>query len=149
MNNDMQIQWVTPPETIAKNLQDYGRRVLVALHAVAVYWGQGCQTQARNTRTWTDRSGAARSGLFFAVDGLGFQPFIGQLGEKGRAEAIAAKTDTATIEGDANHLVITLGHTVFYGKFLELSNGGKHAVIMSTVQGNLPQLERLLKETFR
>jgi len=132
-------QWVVKPEQLAKNIEAY---------ALAVRWGQECQDKSRKAAPWTNRSGAARSGLFFAVDGLGFQPFIGQLGEKG-AEALAAKTDTATVEGDAQHLVITLGHTVFYGKFLELCNGGKYAVVMSTIESNLPQLEKLLKETFR
>lgn len=140
-------QWVTPPENLIKNIEAYGKRVLVALHAVAVRWGQECQDKARKTAAWTDRSGAARSGMFFAVDGLGLEPFIGQLGPKG-SEALAAKTDTATIEGDEYHLVITLGHTVFYGKFLELCNGGKYAVVMSTIEGNLPGLERVLKDTF-
>ena len=141
-------QWVEPPEKLARNIEAYGQRVLVALHAVAVRWGQECQDKARKAATWTPRTGAAQSGLFFAVDGLGFQPFIGALGKDG-AKALAAKTDTATIEGDDKHLVITLGHTVFYGKYLELCNGGKYAVVMSTIESNLPHLEKLLKETFR
>jgi hypothetical protein len=42
-----------------------------------------------------------------------------------------------------------LGHTVFYGKYLELSNGGTHAVVMSTIEENLPMLERMLQDTLK
>jgi hypothetical protein len=41
-----------------------------------------------------------------------------------------------------------LAHTVFYGKYLELSNGGKYAIVMSTLEGNLPKLERMVQEVF-
>jgi hypothetical protein len=58
-------------------------------------------------------------------------------------------SDVAVESGSNDTLIITLGHTVFYGKFLELSNGGRYAIIMSTIESNLPNLERLLQEVFR
>jgi len=42
-----------------------------------------------------------------------------------------------------------LGHTVFYGKYLETSNGGRYAVVMSTIERNLPKLERMLQDALK
>jgi hypothetical protein len=54
-----------------------------------------------------------------------------------------------TIEsGDKDTLIITLGHTMFYGRWLELSKGGQYAIIMSTIESNLPALDRMMKDTF-
>jgi hypothetical protein len=138
-------QWVVSPAVIAKGLQDYGQRALIALQAVANYWGQGVQDQARQDAPWEDRTSNARGGLFFAVDGFGLQTITGEV----TAEARAEMSDVTVESGSRDTLIITLGHTVFYGKFLELSNGGKYAVIMSTIETNLPKLERLVQELFQ
>ena len=94
---------------------------------------------------WEDRTGNARGGLFFAVDGFGLQPLTGEV----TPEAKSQMNDTSVESGDANTLIVTLGHTVFYGKFLELSNGGKYAIVMSTIEKNLGELEALMREIFR
>jgi hypothetical protein len=139
------IQWIKTPEQLVLNIQRYGQLVLAVIYAVAVRWGQIVQDSMRRSAPWEDRTGNARSGLFFAVDGFGFQPFVGQV-TPGVAEL---NTDHVTIEGSKDSLIITAGHTVFYGKYLELNNGGKHAVVMSTIEAHLPQLERNLQEVFR
>ncbi len=139
------IQWITPPEKLVLNIQRYGQLVLAVIYAVAVRWGQICQDAMRQGAPWADRTGNARSGLFFAVDGFGFQPVIGQV----TPGALEQNTDKVTIAGSKDSLIITAGHTVFYGKFLELTNGGKYAVVMSTLEANLPGLERNLQEIFR
>jgi hypothetical protein len=64
-------------------------------------------------------------------------------------EAKSEMSDVVVESGSENMLIITLGHTVFYGKFLELSNGGRYAIIMSTIESSLPSLERRLQEIFR
>ena len=114
------------------------------MQAAATYWGQQIQDEARNKAPWEDRTGNARSGLFFGVDGFGLAPVTGIVtpGPK------ASMTDVAIEAGDENTLIIVLAHTVFYGKFLELSNGGRYAVVMSTIEENLPDLERMMKELF-
>lgn len=138
-------QWVVSPAVIAQGLEDYGERAMVALQAVANYWGQSIQDEARESAVWEDRTGNARGGLFFAVDGFGLDTITGTV----TPDAKSQMSDVAVESGDANTLVITLGHTVFYGKFLELSNGGKYAVVMSTIEKNLPGLENLLKDSLR
>lgn len=137
--------WVVSPDVIAKGLEDYGQRAMVAIQAAANYWGQDIQNQARQEARWEDRTGAARGGLFFAVDGFGMSPITGEV----TAEAKAEMSDVAVESGSADTLIITLGHTVFYGKYLELSNGGRYAVVMSTMESNLSMLERLVKDIFR
>ena len=139
-------KWVVSPDVIAKGLDDYGNQVMVALQAVANYWGQGVQDQARQDAPWEDRTANARGGLFFAVDGFGMQTITGDVTPEARS---LMKDDVSVESGDANTLIITLGHTVFYGKFLELSNGGKYAVVMSTIEKNLSELERMVQDIFR
>lgn len=137
--------WVIPPEKeLVPNVEKYGKDIFVALQAAATYWGQRNQDDARIGAPWTDRTGNARGGLFFAVDGFGLNPVTGMV----TSEA-SLNSDVAIESGDKNTLIITLGHSVFYGKFLELKNGGRYAIIMSTIEGNLPMLERMVQDIFR
>jgi hypothetical protein len=137
-------EWVVSPDVIAKGLDDYGQKALVALQAVANYWGQSIQDEARENALWEDRTANARGGLFFAVDGFDLGTITGEVSPEAKAEM----SDVAIESGDAQTLIITLGHTVFYGKFLELSNGGRYAIVMSTIENNLPKLERMVQEVF-
>ena len=138
-------QWVVSPEVIAKGLEDYGDKAMVALQAVANYWGQGVQDEARENASWEDRTSNARGGLFFAVDGFDLGTITGEVTPEAKSEM----GDVAVESGSKDTLIITLAHTVFYGKFLELSNGGRYAIIMSTIEANLGSLERLVQDVFR
>ena len=133
--------WVVSPDVIAEGVQKYGKKMLVAVQAAATYWGQHIQNEARVNARWEDRTGGARGGLFFAVDGFGMDPIVGEV----TPEAEAAKDDDVTVEsGSGTLLIVTLGHTVFYGKYLELNDN--YAIVMSTIEENLPMLERLIGE---
>lgn len=134
--------WVVSPEIIAKNIENHGVKIEAAIRVVASRWGHHLQNEARKKKAWKDRSGAARGGLFFAVDGFGYGEVVGEIDPKAKA----LMDDVEVVQGDKETLIITLGHTVYYGKYLELSNGGKHAVIMSTIEENLPMLDRMMKK---
>ena len=138
-------QWIISPEVIGKGLEDYGEKALVAIQAAANYWGQYIQDEARQMAPWEDRTGNARGGLFFAVDGFGLSPITGEV----TPEAKSLMSDVAVESGDKDTLIITLAHTVFYGKYLELDHAGTYGVILSTVTGNLSMLERLIQATFQ
>ena len=139
-------KWVVAPsDELIPNIEKYGQKVLAAVQAVATYWGQSIQDQARLGAVWEDRTGNARGGLFFAVDGFGLAPLTGEVTPEAKREM----SDTTVESGDADTLIITLGHTVFYGKFLELSNGGRYGIVMSTIEKNLGELEALLRDIFR
>jgi len=136
--------WVRPPEGVAKAIEAYRERALAAVQAVAAYCGQEMQNAARSNAPWQDRTGNARSGLFFAVDGFGLSPIVGKVGSVKGGES----GDKTVISGSKDRLILTLGHTMYYGKFLETSNGGRYAIVMSTIETNLPNLERMLRELF-
>lgn len=139
-------QWVVAPsDQLIPAIEKYGKDVLVAVQAVANYWGQMNQDEARIEAPWEDRTSNARGGLFFAVDGFGLTPLTGEVTPEAKSEM----SDVAVESGDANTLIITLGHTVFYGKYLETSNGGIYAVVMSTLEKNLPSLERMIQDVLR
>ena len=138
-------EWVVSPKVIAKGLKDYGERALVAIQAVANYWGQSIQDEARQNASWEDRTGNARGGLFFAVDGFGLEPLTGEVTPEAKSEM----SDVGVESGSKDTLIITLAHTVFYGKFLELKNSGRYAIIMSTLERNLGKLERQVQDVFR
>jgi hypothetical protein len=140
----MTFQWITPPDKLADAVEAYGQKVIVALHAVAVRWGQEVQNQVRQNAPWEDRTGNARTGLFFAVDGFGLTPVVGEVNQAAQAHM----TDVASVSGDAENLVVVVGHTVFYGVYLELSRAGKNAILLSTIQGNLPKLNQYIKALF-
>ena len=135
-------RWITPPSELGKAIEEYGKNLLIAVHAAAVYVGQRMQNDGRTGASWEDRTGNARSGLFFAVDGFGLGTVMGAV----TAGAEGEKSDTVTVSGSPERLILTFGHTVYYGKYLELAHGGRYAIVMSTIERNLPTLERLLNE---
>jgi len=136
---------VAPSEQLIPAIEKYGKDVLVAVQAVANYWGQKNQDEARLEAPWEDRTSNARGGLFFAVDGFGLSPITGEV----TPDAKSDMSDVAVESGDANTLIVTLGHSVYYGKYLETHHGGRYAIVMSTIEKNLPQLERMLQDALR
>jgi hypothetical protein len=142
----MEIRWVKPPSGLAQAYEEYAGRVAVAVQAVACYVGQKMHDEARRNAPWQDRTGNARGGLFYAVDGLGMEPVFGKLGRITKVENAAVETVVESWDG--THLILTLGHTMYYGKFLETAHGAKYAIVMSTIETNLPVLERMLQDLF-
>jgi len=121
-------EWVIAPEDqLIPNIRKYGERALVVIQAVGNYWGQQIQDDARrrvgSEHLWIPRTGAAQGGLFFAMDGFGMEPITGTVTPE--AEKAGFGGDMTIEQGDDKTLIICLGHTVYYGKFLELSNGGE------------------------
>ena len=117
------IRWVRPPSQLARAIEQYGDRVLAAVMAVGQYIAQQMQNEARVNAPWTDRTGNARSGLF--------------------STAVEAAAQDVVI------IYLSHGHTVDYGVYLELANGGNYAVIMPTIEANLGEIERMLQRIFR
>lgn len=114
------VTWVSPPTRLTKNFLLYAGRIIVATRAVADFIAQKMQSEARQNAPWEDRTGNARSGL------LGL---------------------TEMAAHDMIHIYLT--HTMWYGVFLELARGGRYAVIMPTIEANLPALDKMLKGIFK
>ncbi len=144
MSNNSGFYWVQPPSALGKDVRGYYERVEAALYAAANAWGQHIQDQARQTAMWEDRTGNARSGLFYGVDGFGMGEIIGDVSPGAKA----LMREVVTEQAGQNEIIITLGHTVWYGKYLELSHGGSYAVILSTIEANLPELEMLMRKAY-
>ena len=143
------VYWVKPPSIMVPALNQYQQKLLLAIYAVAAYVGQAMQDDARRKAKWEDRTGNARSGVFFAVDGFGIAPITGAVGDISVDSSGRGQADQAVISGTSDRLVLALSHTMYYGKYLELSNGGRYAIIISTMQAHVPQLERMLKALLR
>lgn len=142
------IVWIKPPSSLARAVEKYGDRALVAAHALAVHFGGLMQNDARRNAPWEDRTGNARGGLFFAIDGFG-QP--GEEGDREVKDAAAFRRDQVIEHGpggDKNTLVIVLGHTMSYGVSLELEHGERYAIIWPTMEEYLPRFKKALKDLF-
>lgn len=103
--------WETAPsDELVPNLRRYRDRVLDAIEQLASYFAAKMEGYAKGNARWTDRTGAARSGL--------------------RAFTIRAAT----------YVVIVLANSVQYGAALEIAHGGKYAIVMRTLQAHYQPL---------
>lgn len=95
--------WTRSPSDLADALDAYGARVLGLAKTAASSISDAMQTYAQATAPWTDRTGDARAGLL------------------------------TTVIFSEDSISIVLYHTVDYGIFLEVCNGGKYRVIIPTI----------------
>lgn len=119
MANRSRVYWVSPPTKLAHRLNVYDDRVRAAIVGVAQFIALKMQNEARQNAKWQDRTGNARTGLLTEVD-----------------------------EVSKELVSIYLGHSVKYGQYLELNHGGKYAIIMPTIEANLPEIKRMLDKIF-
>jgi hypothetical protein len=141
------IQWKTPPSALKKGIKERNEAMLQAVFDLAVNQGGIILSQARMGAPWTDRTGNARSGLFTAVEGFGRSTVtsggrVRNMGT-GRFQSLHSQGQMGV---KPNELVIVLGHTMYYGVFLELSNGGRYAIVMATIDSNAPKFFQAVKE---
>lgn len=143
------VVWVEPPEKMAEALEQGLKQILVMLYGTVARAGQDMQNDARRDVSWEDRTSNARGGLFFVVDGLGQGTVVGDV-NPGDQAAFDRDRETGEGEGgDDDTLLLILGHSMYYGQFLELAHGQKYAIVMPTIEANLPDLKRALEELFR
>lgn len=116
----MGFEWITTPEEAFGALyDDYARRVYAAIFALCQRRAPEIENWLKANAPWTDRTGNARQTLWTAVTGTG------------------------------SVIVVILSHGMWYGRFLELSNTGRYAIIGPGVDYWAPQLmsdiQRLLR----
>lgn len=87
---------------VLRNLNEWEDRMRAASYLLAQNWAGRLEGYMKRYAPWTDRTGAARAGLY------------------------------GTAELDRDEVVIRLGHTVDYGVYLELAHDGKYAIIELT-----------------
>lgn len=116
------IRWIRPPEELARAVEQYGDRAIVAVAAVAERIAQHMQEDAQANAPWHHWTHNAQSGLF------------------------------GTVETDFAQKMVTIflshGADIDYGVYLELANGGRYQVIMPTIERHLPELMTDLRQLF-
>lgn len=116
------IRWIKPPEALARAIERYGDKVLIAVQAVAGRIAAEMQNDARANAPWTDRTGNARSGLF----------------------------GVATRDAAQKLVIVYLSHgpDLDYPIWLELAHGGTFQIVMPVVQRHLPAIKADLQAIF-
>ena len=107
------IVWKRDPEDLARAIAKTGERVKT--NALVPYLSRQADTlpaQMKQDAPWADRTGKARRTLLVEV------------------------------EQDDNRIALVFSHGVEYGKYLELSNGGRYAIIGPTIVKSGPMLMR-------
>jgi hypothetical protein len=110
--------WRVSPSVLQDGIAKYGENALVAVKALADHTCQEMQDYARVHAPWHDRTGNARRGLF------------------------------SVAEQQPKSVVLYLSHTVEYGIWLEIANGGAYQIIQPTIEHYLPQLNAGLRDLF-
>jgi hypothetical protein len=104
----IKVHWETPGGTskLVKNIQEVDPKIRRAIGGAMDWHADRATEYAKLNAPWTDRTGAARSGLFSTV-------------------ATGLSQD---------HWELILSHSVYYGIYLEVCNSGKYAIIMPTIR---------------
>lgn len=102
---------------LRSNVRQYKEHFDKMLAAIIDYHSVAAVADMKSGAPWTDRTGAARNGLFTVVS-----------------------------HPDENHYTITLSHTVHYGFWLEVKFSGRDAIIMPTVLSRGRALMRDIQE---
>ena len=100
----VRIDWKRDPEDLGRAIAKTGERVKTyALVPYLERQADRLRAQMKRDAPWTDRTGRARRALL------------------------------AEVEQDDRKVALVLSHGVPYGKYLELSNGGRYAIVGPTV----------------
>ena len=135
------IVWTKPPSALNPAIVMYGNKVKAAVVAVAQFIGAKMESYAKANAPWTDRTANARQGLFYAVDAEGGGEVSGSANLGGQeSEAIGVAKDVVGLY---------VSHSMTYGKYLELCNAGKYAVVMRTMEAHYGELMQMLKAIFK
>jgi len=135
------IVWTRPPSALNPAIAAYGDKVRGAVVQVALYIGANMERSAQAHAPWTDRTGNARQGLFYAVDGAGISEASGSQNLAGQ--------ESAAVSAAKDVVALYLSHSMSYGVFLELCNAGKYAIIMKTMEAHYNELVGMLRAIFR
>lgn len=106
-------------EQVKRNMREWLNRKLAAEQALGDYYAGKMEGEAKLEAPWTDRTGAARKGLF------------------GESKIFS------------DFLRVRLAHVVDYGPYLELAMQRKYAILEPVVQRNAPQFFRDAEEVLR
>lgn len=111
------VRWVGE-KVVRRNIGEYGNDAKSAIREGLDYFAPQIETDAKEKAPWTDRTTAARSGLFTWVET-----------EKGVGR-------------------LYLSHRMWYGIFLERKHAGRYAIVMPTLQAFEGRVMAFFKRVF-
>jgi len=115
------IVWTRGPSALGDALEkEYWRRATLAVKALLLHFAAQTEAHAKANAPWTDRTGNARQSLFAVVDEL-----------------------------SSDVVALYLSHGMEYGKWLELCNQGRYAIILPTLEAYYPQISEAMRALFR
>lgn len=130
-----QLQW-SGDEQVQRKLRQYQGRAEQVLRQVGQYWAASFERDAKTNARWTDRTGNARQALH------------GYLA--GEAPSMFSAPDSVPYPDESpqpERVVVYLSHGMRYGQHLEAMEA--YAIIMDTLEANLPEIRRMLDGIFR
>jgi len=101
---------------VKRNIELWQSRQIAALKALGDHYAARMEGEAKVEGPWTDRTGAARKGLF---------------GES---------------RIDDNYLRVRIAHAVEYGVQLEMQHQGRYSILQPVAKRNAPQFFQAVKE---
>lgn len=109
--SDFSFRWTSPPSLVGSAIRRRAAQVVPALADYAGSEAERYASEMKQNRPWTDRTNAARAGLF------------------------------GTVEADGSQITILVGGTVDYQPYLELGtvDMAPRPIIMPTLQQNAPK----------
>ena len=116
--SDLRIEWAGDREMLAR-LDEYGRRVQLAVRRVAQYWSPVVEAYAKDNAPWTDRTGNARQGL------------------QGLVEDMAESSVAIVLKGGVDYQI-----------YLETRWAGRYAIILPTLEAHYDGVMRMVREIF-
>lgn len=105
---------------IVANLNIYRSKIHQACVAVGNYFAPVVEAEAKANANWTDRTGNARQGLTGFIDDV-----------------------------SVSMVILYLSHRVTYGIFLELSNSGRYAIILPTLENHYKAIFDMLQDVLK
>lgn len=111
--------WEVPPSVLANDILEWRKKLLVASVALARVFAERIETYAKKHARWTDRTTNARQGL------------------------------TAKVIPTATGFILVLFHTMSYGKWLEIANAGRFAIILEALEAHYGPLMVALQALVR
>lgn len=107
-------------EEIERNLNFVSDHIHQKCLLVAAYFAPIVESEARSNAIWTDRTGNARQGL------------------------------TGLVNDMSNTMVeLYLTHKMSYGKWLEIANSGRYAIILPTLETNYDKIFKMLEQVLK
>jgi hypothetical protein len=130
------VQWIGLADLLG-NIERHADNVVKTLHDIAAYFAPVLEGYAKQNAPWTDRTGNARQAL------------AGYPGDEPPSDPSGEEAGQYPHEELAEEIVtLYLAHGMQYGIFLEKRWANRYAIIWPTIEFHLPQIERMLKETF-